>query len=85
MRISYVQRCYYQPVTEYVQKKYIEPVTRNVTSYYYEPVTEYKLQHLLRPLHRLPAEGLHAVHVVPPAEQVQLGDELRRAVLRWCR
>jgi hypothetical protein len=42
MRISYVQRCYYQPVTEYVQKKYMEPVTRNVTSYYYEPVTEYK-------------------------------------------
>jgi hypothetical protein len=42
MRISYVQRCYYQPVTEYVQKKYYEPVTKNVTSYYYEPVTEYR-------------------------------------------
>ena len=42
MRISYVQRCYYQPVTEYVQKSYYEPVTKNVTSYYYEPVTEYK-------------------------------------------
>jgi hypothetical protein len=42
MRISYVQRCYYQPVTEYVQRKYYEPVTRNVTSYYYEPVTEYR-------------------------------------------
>jgi len=42
MRISYVQRCYYQPVTEYIQKKYYEPVTKNVTSYYYEPVTEYK-------------------------------------------
>ena len=42
MRVSYVQRCYYQPVTEYVRKSYYEPVTRNVTSYYYEPVTEYK-------------------------------------------
>jgi hypothetical protein len=42
MRISYVQRCYYQPVTEYVQKSYYEPVKKNVTSYYYEPVTEYK-------------------------------------------
>ena len=42
MRISYVQRCYYQPVTEYVRKSYMEPVTRKVTSYFYEPVTEYK-------------------------------------------
>src|SRR5262249_20881983 len=42
MRISYVQRCYYQPVTEYVRKSYFEPVTKTVTSYYYEPVTEYK-------------------------------------------
>jgi hypothetical protein len=42
VRISYVQRCYYQPVTEYVQKSYYEPVKRNVTSYYYEPVTEYR-------------------------------------------
>lgn len=42
MRISYVQRSYYQPVTEYVRKSYYEPVTKKVTSYYYEPVTEYK-------------------------------------------
>lgn len=42
VRVSYVQRCYYQPVTEYVRRSYYEPVTRNVTSYYYEPVTEYK-------------------------------------------
>jgi hypothetical protein len=42
VRISYVQRCYYQPVTEYVRKSYYEPVTRNYTSYFYEPVTEYK-------------------------------------------
>jgi len=42
MRISYVQRCYYQPVTEIVSKSYYEPVRKNVTSYYYEPVTEYK-------------------------------------------
>lgn len=41
MRISYVQRCYYQPVTELVRKTYYEPVTRNVTSYFWEPVTEY--------------------------------------------
>ncbi|HEX4609269.1 MAG TPA: hypothetical protein VH092_13795 [Urbifossiella sp.] len=42
VRVSYVQRSYYQPVTEYVRRSYYEPVTRNVTSYYYEPVTEYK-------------------------------------------
>jgi hypothetical protein len=42
MRISYVQRTYYQPVTEYVRKSYYEPVTKKVTSYYYEPTTEYK-------------------------------------------
>jgi hypothetical protein len=42
VRVSYVQRCYYQPVTEYVQKSYYEPVRQNYTSYYYEPVTEYK-------------------------------------------
>jgi hypothetical protein len=42
VRVSYVQRCYYQPVTEYVRKSYYEAVTKNYTSYYYEPVTEYK-------------------------------------------
>ena len=42
VRISYVQRCYYQPVTEYVRKSYYEPVTRNYTSYFYEPVTSYR-------------------------------------------
>lgn len=42
MQISYVQRCYYQPVTEMVRKSYYEPVTKNYTSYYYEPVTSYK-------------------------------------------
>ncbi len=41
-QISYVQRSYYQPVTEYVRKSYYEPVTKKVTSYFYEPVTEYK-------------------------------------------
>lgn len=40
MQISYVQRCYYQPVTEMVRKSYYEAVTKNVTSYYYEPVQE---------------------------------------------
>jgi len=42
VRISYVQRCYYQPCTEYVRRSYYEPVTTNYTSYYYEPVTEYR-------------------------------------------
>jgi hypothetical protein len=42
VRISYVQRCYYQPCTEYVRKSYYEPVTTNYTSYYMEPVTEYR-------------------------------------------
>jgi hypothetical protein len=42
MRISYVQRCFYQPVTEMVRKTYFQPVTKNVVSYFWEPVTEYK-------------------------------------------
>jgi hypothetical protein len=42
MRISYVQRCYYQPCTEYVRKSFFEPVTKQVTTYFYEPVTEYR-------------------------------------------
>jgi hypothetical protein len=36
---SYVQRCYYQPVTTYQTKTYYEPVTTMQTSYYYEAVT----------------------------------------------
>ena len=39
---SYVQRCYYQPVTTYQSKTYYEPVTTYRTSYYYEPVTSYR-------------------------------------------
>src|SRR5262245_32682020 len=42
MRISYVQRCYYQPVTTFVRKSYFEPVTKQVTTFFYEPVTEYR-------------------------------------------
>ena len=42
VRVTYVQRCYYQPVTEYVRRSYFEPVTKKVTSYFYEPVTEYR-------------------------------------------
>ncbi|MBA4066955.1 MAG: hypothetical protein C0501_25255 [Isosphaera sp.] len=42
VRVSYVQRCYYQPVTEMVSRSFYEPVTRNVTSYFYEPVTSYR-------------------------------------------
>lgn len=42
VRISYVQRSYYQPVTEYVRRSFYEPVTSNYTSYYMEPVTEYR-------------------------------------------
>lgn len=41
-RVSYVQRCYYQPVTTYQSQSYYEPVQREYTSYYYEPVTSYR-------------------------------------------
>jgi hypothetical protein len=40
--ISYVQRCYYQPVTTYKTETYYEPVTTYRTSYYWEPVTRYR-------------------------------------------
>lgn len=39
---SYVQRCYYEPVTSYQTQSYYEPVTTYQTSYYYEPVTSYR-------------------------------------------
>lgn len=39
---SYVQRCFYQPVTTYTTQTYYEPVTTYRTSYYYEPVTSYR-------------------------------------------
>jgi hypothetical protein len=39
---SYVQRCFYQPVTVMQTKSYYEPVTTMQTSYYYEPVTSYR-------------------------------------------
>lgn len=42
VRVSYVQRCYYQPVTEYQRYSYYEPVKQTYTSYYYAPVTEYR-------------------------------------------
>ena len=42
VRVSYVQRTYYQPVTEYQRRSYYEPVTTKYTSYYYEPVTTYR-------------------------------------------
>jgi hypothetical protein len=39
---SYIQRCYYQPVTTYTTQSYYEAVTTMQTSYYYEPVTSYR-------------------------------------------
>lgn len=41
-RVEYIQRTYYQPVTEYKQESYYEPVERQVKSYYWEPVTSYR-------------------------------------------
>ena len=40
--VSYVQRCYYQPVTCYRMQTTLVPVTTYRTSYYYEPVTSYR-------------------------------------------
>src|SRR3954447_25141085 len=40
--VSYVQRCYYQPVTTYKSETYYEPVTTYRTSHYWEPVTRYR-------------------------------------------
>ena len=38
-QVSYVQRCYYQPVTSYKTETYYDPVTTYKTSYYWEPTT----------------------------------------------
>lgn len=40
--VTYVQRCYYQPVTTYKTETYYEPVTTYRTSYFWEPVTRYR-------------------------------------------
>ena len=80
MRISYVQRCYYQPVTEYVRKTYYEPVTRNYTSYYYEPVTQYRYSTYYDPCTGCPQKVCTPVHLVPASVAVQFGDQLRRAL-----
>jgi hypothetical protein len=40
--VSYVQRCYYQPVTTYKTESYYEPVTSYRTSYYWQPTTSYR-------------------------------------------
>jgi hypothetical protein len=40
--VSYVQRCYYQPVTTYKTETYYEPITTYRTSHYWEPVTRYR-------------------------------------------
>jgi hypothetical protein len=37
--VSYVQRCFYQPVTTFKTETYFEPVTTYRTSYFWEPVT----------------------------------------------
>lgn len=41
-QVSYVQRCYYQPVTSYKTETYYDPVTTYRTSYYWEPCTRMK-------------------------------------------
>lgn len=42
VQVNYIQRTYYQSVTEYQRRSYYQPVTTNYTSYYYEPVTTYR-------------------------------------------
>jgi len=40
--VSFVQRCFYQPVTTFRTETYFEPVTTFRTSYFWEPVTRFK-------------------------------------------
>lgn len=55
-RVSYVQRTYYQPVTEMRRESYYVPVTENVRSYYYEPVTSYSYSCYVDPCTGCPQE-----------------------------
>jgi hypothetical protein len=41
-RVQYVQRTYYEPVTEYKCEKFLEPQQYTFKSYYWEPVTTYR-------------------------------------------
>lgn len=40
-RVEYVQRTYYQPITEYKRETYRVPIKETVKSYYWEPVESY--------------------------------------------
>lgn len=42
-RVEYVQRSYYQPVTEWRRETYKVPVRETVKSYYWSPVTSYSV------------------------------------------
>lgn len=55
-RVSYVQRCYYQPVTEYRRESYYTPVQEQVRSYYYEPVCSYRYSTYYDPCSGCPQE-----------------------------
>jgi hypothetical protein len=61
---SYVQRCYYVPVTSY--KTVLEPVTSYKTSYYYEPVCSYRTS-----CYRDPCSGA-SIQVTQPVTSYRL-------------
>jgi hypothetical protein len=82
MRVSYVQRCYYQPVTEYQRQSYYVPVTQNYTSYYYEPVTSYRYTTYYDPCTGCPQR------VCQPCTSYQIRSQCNGAtfnVVPWCR
>src|SRR5262245_10924157 len=41
-QVSFVQRCFYQPVTTFKTETFFEPVTTFRTSFFWEPVTRYR-------------------------------------------
>jgi hypothetical protein len=75
-RVDWVQRSYYQPVTEYKRESFYTPVEERVKSYYYEPITTYKYTTYYDPCTGCPQD------VVVPQKSLKLREKCD-TVTRW--
>jgi hypothetical protein len=76
VRVSYVQRCYYQPVTELRRETYYTPVEERVRSYYWEPVCSYRYSCYIDPCTGCPQQ------IATPVKSYRLREKCN-TVTRW--
>jgi hypothetical protein len=74
--VSYVQRCYYQPVTEMKRETFYTPVEERVRSYYWEPVCSYKYSCYYDPCTGCPQQ------IATPVRSYRLREKCN-TVTRW--